>query len=50
MSKERVKISHAIVECRMIYHLPVKCNVIYNYYPCLQHTFYVLVIFSLILP
>ena len=49
-SKERVKINHVIVECRMIYHLPVKCNVIYNNYSCLQHTSYVLVILIPILP
>ena len=28
----------------------VKCNVIYNNYPCLQHTYYVLVILISILP
>ena len=42
--------SHVIVECKMIYHLPVKCNVIYNNYPYLQHTYYVLVILISILP
>ena len=45
-SKEHVKISHVIVECRMI----GKCNLIYNNHPCLQHPYYVLVILILILP
>ena len=41
-SKERVEISQVIVECRMIYHLPVMCNVIYYNYPCLQITYFAL--------
>ena len=44
--KEHVKVSHVIVECRMINHHAVECSVVNNNHSCLQNIFNVVCISS----